>query len=478
MSLEKENIDIKNKPLGNQLKDGLYELATASTMHGIPNVLKTRHIAIKVIWMMFFLASSAVCVKFIFDSIQQYFSFEVVSSVRIIPNIPAEFPVITICNRNSLNTNYSYQEMKKYGVLVDNVQILLKYNSPLVTDAQRKLLGYSMEDMLIECSFSDRNCYAKDFVWQFDRFYLNCFSFNSGKNSLNQAVPIQKIYQSGSRAGLSVTLFVGLPEYLEEYNMFNGIYVFINNATYSSKSLKQIAVSPGAETNLIIDRTFVSQKPYPYSDCEVEYDTEFDSILYKKIKESNLVYSKQECYVLCTQKKIEEKCGCYVTFFSPISNKIPCSNLTQALCSLEVRAQLLNGDLSEECDKLCPIECKKIIYSHSFSFTNALSEKYVRKNYFEKPIITSKYANRNVTFDDIKSGLIKLNIYYDDLQYTEITESESVTFFNLLANVGGTFGLFIGISLLSFVEVIEVLYEIFYLLVTFRKSNKPNDLNV
>jgi hypothetical protein len=50
-------------------------------------------------------------------------------------------------------------------------------------------------------------------------------------------------------------------------------------------------------------------------------------------------------------------------------------------------------------------------------------------------------------------------VFYDRLSYTEITEKPSVPFVDLVSNVGGTFGLFIGISLLSFLEVVELIYE-------------------
>jgi hypothetical protein len=51
-------------------------------------------------------------------------------------------------------------------------------------------------------------------------------------------------------------------------------------------------------------------------------------------------------------------------------------------------------------------------------------------------------------------------VFYDRLSFNEITEKPSFTFVDLISNVGGTFGLFIGISLLSFLEIVEIIYEL------------------
>lgn len=59
----------------------------------------------------------------------------------------------------------------------------------------------------------------------------------------------------------------------------------------------------------------------------------------------------------------------------------------------------------------------------------------------------------------VASGLISVYIYFDKIEHVEITEVESMSSFNLLANIGGTLGLFIGVSVLSFVEVIELTIE-------------------
>ena len=48
-------------------------------------------------------------------------------------------------------------------------------------------------------------------------------------------------------------------------------------------------------------------------------------------------------------------------------------------------------------------------------------------------------------------------MYYNDLKYTKITELQKTKIVDLIANAGGILGLFIGISFLSFIEILEFL---------------------
>jgi hypothetical protein len=52
------------------------------------------------------------------------------------------------------------------------------------------------------------------------------------------------------------------------------------------------------------------------------------------------------------------------------------------------------------------------------------------------------------------------NVYYGNLQYTVIDQIAQMNGFDLISNIGGNLGLFIGISFLSFAELIELLVEI------------------
>jgi hypothetical protein len=76
-------------------------------------------------------------------------------------------------------------------------------------------------------------------------------------------------------------------------------------------------------------------------------------------------------------------------------------------------------------------------------------------------------------------GSLSVNVFYSTGTFTKINEKPAVTFATLLPDLGGRLGLFLGISILSFVEVFEVFYEIAYAIIrrfwmVYFKKNKIN----
>jgi hypothetical protein len=71
-----------------------------------------------------------------------------------------------------------------------------------LTDEQRKQLGHSLDDVMYSCTFNNQPCSSEDFIWKFDRFYGNCYVFNSGYNATGAKVDIKKSLISGSLYGL------------------------------------------------------------------------------------------------------------------------------------------------------------------------------------------------------------------------------------------------------------------------------------
>ena len=67
-----------------------------------------------------------------------------------------------------------------------------------------------------------------------------------------------------------------------------------------------------------------------------------------------------------------------------------------------------------------------------------------------------------VPFQTLKESIVAVNVYYVSMSRLEITEVEAQQFGEMLASVGGQISLFLGISVLSFLELAEAVYEIIY----------------
>jgi len=132
----------------------------------------------------------------------------------------------------------------------------------------------------------------------------------------------------------------------------------------------------------------------------------------------------------------------YYKFFN--IEEYNCLQKNESLIS-SVDSRFASIGANKICEEQCPMECDSISYSLT---------------------IQSNYLNL--------SGNSHVNIYYPDFYYTSITEQPKMTFDNLIGNLGGLLGLFIGGSLISFFEIFELLISVLVIMFKNRKKKvKP-----
>jgi hypothetical protein len=96
-----------------------------------------------------------------------------------------------------------------------------------------------------------------------------------------------------------------------------------------------------------------------------------------------------------------------------------------------------NNNLIEKCSDYCPLECDTISYSFTIDrFPNEPNAAY----------------------------LTVVNIFYQTLKYTSINQLAKTKPKQLISNLGGYLGLFVGLSFVSLFEIIEIIIEIIFIL--------------
>ena len=63
----------------------------------------------------------------------------------------------------------------------------------------------------------------------------------------------------------------------------------------------------------------------------------------------------------------------------------------------------------------------------------------------------------------VTDNITGIYVYYEDLRYTWINQQPKIQFIDLISNIGGSLGLFVGISFISFLELFEILIEIIFI---------------
>ena len=93
----------------------------------------------------------------------------------------------------------------------------------------------------------------------------------------------------------------------------------------------------------------------------------------------------------------------------------------------------------------CPQECSSDTFEITTSAVDFPTAMYVEilKN---NTIVANDLAllGKEVNYENVKQNFLWVNIYYDRSAYTVITQSPTQQFVDLMSNIGGTMGLYIG----------------------------------
>lgn len=123
---------------------------------------------------------------------------------------------------------------------------------------------------------------------------------------------------------------------------------------------------------------------------------------------------------------------------------------------------MIQNKFNGKYDSACPLECYSDFYTMRMSFNNFPTSAYAENLLNHSVINRSWNLDRPITVNDVKKSISRVNIHLDDLRYMLLTEVASMTILNLISNTGGLFGLFLGMSLLSLIEFLELVTELIY----------------
>jgi hypothetical protein len=159
----------------------------------------------------------------------------------------------------------------------------------------------------------------------------------------------------------------------------------------------------------------------------------------------NITYKQKICLELCYDIDYINRNPCNCTNTSLGNVWKDCwinyeNKLTERFgCTYKDKREFFKSSIIEKCEQYCPLECDSISYSNE------------------------------VTSVPNENGGIDLRIYYENLQYTSITQIPKEEVSDLIADLGGSLGLFIGLSFMTVFEIGELLIGSFFLLFERRK---------
>ena len=447
-------IEGKKKEIQSILKEVLYN----SLAQSIIKIISTPNLVLKVFLTICVSSLGCYASFLVINSLMDYLNYGVFTTSRTIYETPTLFPKVEFCNVNWITTQFAWN-LTKMGI----------EHGYGLSNEEKKKLGHDLDDILIECKYNNQDCSSSDFLWSFDEYLGNCYTFNSGFDSNGSHIELKKSTMTGPTFGLRLKVYVNIYEKLLDYEYTKGLglLIRIGNSSYLTYYFDSgIFISPGFNTYLSVDREFKSILPKPYSSCEVDSNSPTfiqDMDLYNLISKSDYSYTQELCFLQCYQNNLIKKYNCTDFHYLSLFNLTYCTDEVMNLIWNSGDDSFGSDFINKNCISLCPLECNQTLYKTSISFYQIL-DKNISTKIRENSKLASDFINRTMNLETIKESFVSVNIFYDKISYTISRESPKMDLNSLLASIGGNLSLFLGVSFFSICELIDALIEIHFIL--------------
>ncbi len=503
----------ENENLGRASMRALHDFGSTTSAHGWGRFTLATNRKVKVLWLVLTLTALFVNILHVTMLVKQYLNFpmEQVSQVHV---ADIEFPSVTVCNiqpfsmttalamRANTSTRAFYWDNitrthfkespgpsmtsdLSYDLLYNRVRQPIGFFENIGDEV--KDIGHQPWDMVLSCRFGIERCSHHNLTRFQSPQYYNCYTFNGGNTSKDNLI----VKTTGPQAGLSLIM------YLESDNgdfMYNGTYYTFGNVVNAAGVRVQIHppntkpspmdhgfdIPPGYSSSVGVNAVKHERLGEPYSECRESTDWELGNGQY--------VYSSHACLMQCQQTHIMDLCDCisadlpippaaqarnlnYCGHFNPEYPQTFFDNLS---CEIDIAQQFMQReDVQEACQCLSP--CSEYVYDTKISFS-AWPMDLTQESFFTTYVMNHPEAHRlkakenlsnfNLTelifYGFIRKNFLRLNVYLESLVVLEYIERGSYTFYSLWSDIGGSFGLWIGMSFLTWCEVIELILKLIY----------------
>jgi len=376
-----------------------------------------------------------------------------------------EFPNVAFCNINPFTTNDSLSYLNSinipvmnYSEKIESITNLAHQNETWkkyfltqirkLDDNTKKSFGLSVNKTFLRCKFLNVDCNLNDFGWFYDHHHGNCHIFNpKGK----------KVKMAGQKNLLEVELFTGLESITPSFHGGSGFKLLIFSSSedikYSGK-LDKISVATRSESTIVLSRFKRQKLRNPYSDCKLDNENQnkFQSKFIVDKIAKNITYKKVNCLQYHLEQEILSACECKIVSDESLLNVEWCDTTEQKLkCAFNIDNRFNYGDLGKKYDEQCPIECEWSYFDYKMSVNSFPTKSYA--TYLKG----TKEFLKNLSVEVVSESVSRVNIYLESLAYEFIKEEATYPGLVLVGNIGGILGLALGMSLLSFIEIFEVL---------------------
>jgi hypothetical protein len=264
---------------------------------------------------------------------------------------------------------------------------------------------------------------------------------------------------------MQLLLYAGIPKRFSSMNLQQGrvtLYLKIKNDV-PFLGANGFPVNLGVANSITLSRSSYSKMISPYSSCTVLHDNTLtvplaDRSMFDFTVQTNYTYSQQLCIYVCRQKWTVQECGYNNRNFPFTISNVPLSELGSFATPADTCSDSINTNrtIGEYCTLRCPLECAKSLIEIDSTETNLNKKFFLSSKNVMSFDFASDLPNGTSLNEFIISKLAVVEIKYGSLSYMKISEEPKMEWEELLGELSGHLHLFLGLSILSFVEILEL----------------------
>ena len=249
-----------------------------------------------------------------------------------------------------------------------------------------------------------------------------------------------------------------------------------------------VVLSPGKFTTLHIQQTRREQLPWPYSDCS-EDPTFVEGIPL----DGTVKYSDESCAEFCIQQRILDECGCISGKFMIHEVLLQNASFCEIVDDSDIGTQITDYFNSDGCVVFtafdaqtgCYDKCKEpclenryTMYTEEIDWPHPALHMAIYRNHIARSLVADRfteYKDLDDSFADGTSGnlyhklntldlmtrsLAQVSVRFETMTVVKYTDQSAVSVAQLMGTLGGTLNLWVGISFITIIELLELLYHL------------------
>jgi len=196
------------------------EYALNASTHGLLGIARSQTKRNCIFWTISFLIFTGIMIYFVTESIKNFFEYSTTTSVSIVVERTQTFPAVTICNYQPVRYDLVIGPFLNY---TNSTDLINTTDSSTFTPQQAVALiwyleqqlnagnptdeyYFSLDIMLMSCSYNDQTCTANDFSSFLSSDHGRCYTFNAKKQN-STGSDLRSTNENGGTGTLELRLY-------------------------------------------------------------------------------------------------------------------------------------------------------------------------------------------------------------------------------------------------------------------------------